>query len=759
MTPELLAIRQAIENNITTNHNGEITGAILNPILVGMITALVDSIGDIEALDTIDKENTVRAINELNGLIQDLEPIQKFTGTEDPNYSPPAGATLGDLYFQMNGGIVVDVWQFIEIRWVSLDTSSFVRKTGENLVSTDFSLKNKVGSMESSVNLNGFEFMVASKESDEGWNASLRYNAEEGLLISFGDGSRYIRFHAEGVQGDSFRLLYPDTQGNQRFIPVSVNGEFADEFGNIEIEATDTNALKKNESNTVTGDFEITNGESTLRANGDYFIINAGDIDYEFVDDGMYIISGSRSLELRPIGISGHTGNGWSFTKPITDVERSRVYLPQTGDTERRLAISVNNEFADENGNIELDYISESEKGQPLGVATLDADGHIPTDQLPTKAMTIEGDWDASTNTPFLEDGVGNDGMVYVCQVPGTVDFGSGEYEFKVGDWAVYGANGKWFRNRNSNEVTSVNGMRGDVVLDAGDVGALASDDSRIANWDSAYAFSNGLGVPYTGANKPIDFGNQRFTHNGTLLKGIFIAESRPLYSSSIPAGSAFFINISNLSAGGKAFSVVVEAVGFRGDRLDKIFNVSINSSGVLTVRSQGYTYCAGALNDFTIGSLEVVSSTEVRIPILPNGNNREVVAKVTVQSALGSVSSAQFAGSVASTSLTPTTPVSMFALASETAKIKTFPTHAITLNGAFNEELFDVCPIFDRNFVSWDLTWQDGNEYLSLKQEYFTKTDTPLRLTTVGGCLAITGDCFIQIDVPAGANLVLNYA
>lgn len=774
MTPELIAIRQAIEDQITTNHNGEITGAILNPILVGMITALVDSIGDIEQLDTTDKENTVRAINELNALIQDLEPIQKFTGEDNPNDNPPTGAKLGDLYFQMDGGNVIDVWQFIEIRWVSLDTSSFVRKSGENLVSSDFSLKNKVGSAESSINLEGIVFKVTSKDVDENWNATLSFSAEEGLYLTFADGGRYVVIYDYEIRGNNFRLAFPNIGNNRHFIPVSVNNQFADEFGNIEIESTDTNALKKNESNLVTNDFEITNIEngygSSVTLDGYQFKVIS-----ESVDDGFYGILGFTSEEglmgnlyggnftLNLSGLYGsldlnNAGSEWYIQKPYFDTEKSRVFFPQTGDTERRLAISVNNEFADENGNIEIDYISESEKGQPLGVATLDADGQIPTDQLPTKAMTIEGDWDASTNTPHLEDGVGNDGMVYVCQVPGTVDFGSGEYEFRLGDWAVYGANGKWFRSRNSNEVTSVNAMRGDVVLDASDVGALSSDDSRIANWDSAYAFANGLGVPYTGANKPIDFGNQDFLHNGRLVRGSFFVKSGVInLGSSINIGQTFYLNITDLSSGNKSFSAQVELASLRGYRLVKSLDLSMPSSS-MTVRQSAYTY-ASQHSDVAIGEPERISDTEIRIPIIPLQNNVTGVAQVTILGRAGTYNNVKFSASTESVTSTAPQPAPMFALASEVSKIITFPTHAMILNGAFNEELFGVCPTFDPNFVSWDLTWQVGNEYLSLKQEYFTKTDTPLRLTTVGGCLAIKGDCFIQIDIPAGAKLVLNYA
>lgn len=119
--------------------------------------------------------------------------------------------------------------------------------------------------------------------------------------------------------------------------------------------------------------------------------------------------------------------------------------------------------------------IPASEKAQPNGVATLDGGGKIPVAQLPSAVMTLEGPWDASTNTPTLADGIGDPGMVYEVTVAGTVDFGSGPIEFNVGDWAVY-AGGLWYKSINSNEVTSVNGLQGSVVLTTDNVNEGATN-------------------------------------------------------------------------------------------------------------------------------------------------------------------------------------------------------------------------------------------------------------------------------------------
>ena len=54
------------------------------------------------------------------------------------------------------------------------------------------------------------------------------------------------------------------------------------------------------------------------------------------------------------------------------------------------------------------------------------------------KVRGFLGTWDASTNTPTLADGTGVSGDRYKVSAAGTVNFGSGDVEFKVGDYAIY---------------------------------------------------------------------------------------------------------------------------------------------------------------------------------------------------------------------------------------------------------------------------------------------------------------------------------
>lgn len=85
-------------------------------------------------------------------------------------------------------------------------------------------------------------------------------------------------------------------------------------------------------------------------------------------------------------------------------------------------------------------------------------------------ALVYQGTWDASTNTPTLVSSVGNKGDYYVVSVAGNTNL-NGITDWKVNDIAAF--NGSvWQKIDNTDNVTSVNGQTGVVVLTAPDVGA-----------------------------------------------------------------------------------------------------------------------------------------------------------------------------------------------------------------------------------------------------------------------------------------------
>ncbi len=113
-----------------------------------------------------------------------------------------------------------------------------------------------------------------------------------------------------------------------------------------------------------------------------------------------------------------------------------------------------------------LGTASTKDAGSANGVATLDAGGKVPVSELPAAvlgALSYQGTWNASTNTPTLTSSTGTKGYYYVVSVAGNTNL-DGITDWLVGDWAVY--NGTvWQKVDNTETVTSVNGQTGAVVL------------------------------------------------------------------------------------------------------------------------------------------------------------------------------------------------------------------------------------------------------------------------------------------------------
>ena len=136
-------------------------------------------------------------------------------------------------------------------------------------------------------------------------------------------------------------------------------------------------------------------------------------------------------------------------------------YVKGTGTTAMTASATIPN--TDITG---LGTASTKDAGAANGVATLDAGGKVPVSELPAAvlgALSYQGTWDASTNTPTLTSSVGTKGYYYVVSVAGNTNL-NGITDWLVGDWAVY--NGTvWQKVDNTETVTSVNGQTGAVVL------------------------------------------------------------------------------------------------------------------------------------------------------------------------------------------------------------------------------------------------------------------------------------------------------
>ena len=187
-------------------------------------------------------------------------------------------------------------------------------------------------------------------------------------------------------------------------------------------------------------------------------------------------------------------GNGTSAFTASSTVPSTDITGLGTMSTQNSNAISVTGGTM--SGVTISDYIATTQKAVANGVASLDGSGTVPVSQLPAAvlgALSYQGTWNASTNTPTLASSTGTKGYYYVVNVAGSTNL-NGITDWVVGDWAVYNGSA-WQKVDNTDAVTSVNGYTGTVVLTAADVSA----------------------VPYTGATGAVDLNNKSLTNISSL--------------------------------------------------------------------------------------------------------------------------------------------------------------------------------------------------------------------------------------------------
>lgn len=133
------------------------------------------------------------------------------------------------------------------------------------------------------------------------------------------------------------------------------------------------------------------------------------------------------------------------------------------------------------------------------GIPQLDSNGKILVSQLPNSVMEYLGTWNVTTNTPYLVNGTGNAGDVYLVEGAATGgtshDFGAGAITFYNGDQVIYSGSGSiWQRGAGSSgTVTSV------AITESGD--ALTITGSPITNSGTINIGFAGTSAQYVAGN------------------------------------------------------------------------------------------------------------------------------------------------------------------------------------------------------------------------------------------------------------------
>lgn len=100
------------------------------------------------------------------------------------------------------------------------------------------------------------------------------------------------------------------------------------------------------------------------------------------------------------------------------------------------------------------------------GFAPLEG-GKIPVQYMPLSTLLYKGVWDATTNTPELPaTDLARVGNFYIASGTGTLH----GLTFETGDWLLYNSDGNLEKSDNTDDVVTVNGQKGAVVLDTDDI-------------------------------------------------------------------------------------------------------------------------------------------------------------------------------------------------------------------------------------------------------------------------------------------------
>jgi len=155
------------------------------------------------------------------------------------------------------------------------------------------------------------------------------------------------------------------------------------------------------------------------------------------------------------------------------------------------------------------------------GIPQLDVNGKILVSQLPNSVMEYLGTWNATTNTPTLVNGTGNQGDVYLCNVAGTVDFGAGPIAFVVGDQVIYSGS-IWQRASGSTgTVTSVG------ITESGD--SLNITGSPITTSGTINIGFNGTNLQYVNGAGNLTTFPTLITSIGLTMPSAFSVANSPL--------------------------------------------------------------------------------------------------------------------------------------------------------------------------------------------------------------------------------------
>lgn len=231
-----------------------------------------------------------------------------------------------------------------------------------------------------------------------------------------------------------------------------------------------------------------------------------GTLVFDTVSKSLYLDDGTSLTAVLGAAVSSVNGFAGVVVLDTDDIAEgaTNLYFTDARAKSAAVADSITNGVTDvaPSQNAVFDALALKEdtanKGVASGYASLDGSGKVPIAQIPDTvvgAVDYIGTWNANTNTPDLPAATPDKGDYYVVSVAGTTSLG-GITDWQVGDWAIY--NGTiWQKVDNTDQVSSVNGFTGTVVLDTDDVSEGATNlyftDARAKSAAVADTITNGV--------------------------------------------------------------------------------------------------------------------------------------------------------------------------------------------------------------------------------------------------------------------------
>ena len=226
----------------------------------------------------------------------------------------------------------------------------------------------------------------------------------------------------------------------------------------------------------------ITNKTAVTPVSGDFILISdtSDSGNFKKVDISAFLGGGGDMLAATydPTNVSGDAFSMDNMVetatkKVLTNLERTNL-SNQSGTNTGDQDISGIGTNASDITTLQTNKEDKSNKGIASGYASLDGGGKVPVSELPSSVIggiKVIGSWNANTNTPNLSLLSLNAGEAYIVSVAGSTNL-NGETNWKVKDLAVWDDSlaGNWFKMDNTDDVISVSGKTGVVVLDTDDV-------------------------------------------------------------------------------------------------------------------------------------------------------------------------------------------------------------------------------------------------------------------------------------------------